>query len=103
MGSATAVKYRDGPTPGSGRSFLAGPDRARVVTASKRVKYYRRVPLPFGEGRVVRWPRFRLRTLLTAVALAALVCGGLALWRRRAGFLDRARDQEVELRRWTVF
>src|SRR4051812_4230968 len=51
----------------------------------------------------MRLPRFRLRTLLIAVALAALICGGLALRRRRANFLDRAQDQAVELRRWTLF
>jgi uncharacterized protein (TIGR03067 family) len=51
----------------------------------------------------MRLPCFRLRTLLVAVALAALICGGLALQRRRATFLARAQAQAVDLRRWTTF
>ena len=38
----------------------------------------------------MRPPRFHLRTLLIAVAVAALICGGLALRRRQAALLARA-------------
>jgi len=38
----------------------------------------------------MRLPRFRLRTLLVAVAIAGLVCGGEVMRQRRTTFLERA-------------
>ena len=39
-------------------------------------------------------PRFRLRTLMVAVAIMGLACGGEAMRRRRAAFLARAEWHE---------
>ncbi len=44
----------------------------------------------------MRWPRFRLRTLLVLVVLAGVSVGGYVLWRRSAEYRKRASDMEVQ-------
>ena len=91
-GGGRAGRLRDGAGPqrgvGAGRwSDGAGPGPRHDAGAGE----------PAGEGSALRRPRFRLRTLLVAVAVAALVLGA-GMMRLRQLFLRRtaAYHEQVE-------